>query len=43
MKEKKDLLDISVIYDESYTINNITKDKIEQMKIELKSKNGFVV
>ena len=43
MKEKKDLLEISVIYDESYTINNITKDKIEQMKIELKSKNGFVV
>lgn len=43
MEEKSDLLQASLIYDESYTINNITNEKIKQMKLELKSKSGFVV
>lgn len=43
MKEKEDLLSISLLYDESYIINNITDDKIVKMKEELKSKSGFVV
>ena len=43
MQEKKDLLKKSVIYDESYTINYITKEKMEQMKIDLKSASGFII
>lgn len=43
MQEKKDLLNKSAIYDESYTTNHITKEKMDQMKIDLKSRSGFVI